>query len=221
MGCRSRYSARWRCFCRTLPRGTYARRVTIYAAPCRVTSLFQDRRTPPSADAGFHRIRATRGVGVAYYLGRAVRRHGGTDGDDGAGAGVDWLRNHHIPVHALSTVLVLIFGGATLLLHNSSSSSGSRRCCCGSSASPFSAASGWARAPSPSASSARPSRSACGSAPTTWRVLDAWSVGFYALSGRARSRRRALRQRERLGELRGSSGSPSSPSCSRCCRCCG
>ncbi len=33
--------------------------------------------------------------------------------------GVDWLRNRRIPkMHALSTVLVLIFGAATLLLHN-------------------------------------------------------------------------------------------------------
>ncbi len=32
---------------------------------------------------------------------------------------VDWLRNRRIPtMHALSTVLVLIFGAATLLLHN-------------------------------------------------------------------------------------------------------
>jgi intracellular septation protein len=33
--------------------------------------------------------------------------------------GFDWLRGRRIPaMHALSTVLVLIFGGATLLLHN-------------------------------------------------------------------------------------------------------
>jgi intracellular septation protein len=33
--------------------------------------------------------------------------------------GFDWLRQRRIPrLHALSTVLVLIFGGATLLLHN-------------------------------------------------------------------------------------------------------
>ncbi|MGB6603592.1 MAG: septation protein IspZ [Steroidobacteraceae bacterium] len=33
--------------------------------------------------------------------------------------GFDWLRQKRIPqLHALSTVLVLIFGGATLLLHN-------------------------------------------------------------------------------------------------------
>ena len=32
---------------------------------------------------------------------------------------VDWLRNRRIPkMHAVSTVLVLIFGAATLLLHN-------------------------------------------------------------------------------------------------------
>lgn len=33
--------------------------------------------------------------------------------------GIDWLRTRRIPpMHALSTVLVMIFGGATLLLHN-------------------------------------------------------------------------------------------------------
>lgn len=33
--------------------------------------------------------------------------------------GIDWLRQRRIPaLHALSTVLVLIFGGATLLLHD-------------------------------------------------------------------------------------------------------
>src|SRR4029077_7288018 len=33
--------------------------------------------------------------------------------------GIDWLRERRIPpVHALSAVLVLVFGGATLLLHN-------------------------------------------------------------------------------------------------------
>jgi intracellular septation protein len=32
---------------------------------------------------------------------------------------IDWLRTRRIPpLHALSTVLVLVFGGATLLLHN-------------------------------------------------------------------------------------------------------
>ena len=32
---------------------------------------------------------------------------------------VDWLRTRRVPpLHALSTVLVLVFGGATLLLHN-------------------------------------------------------------------------------------------------------
>ena len=33
--------------------------------------------------------------------------------------GIDWLRERRIPpVHALSALLVLVFGGATLLLHN-------------------------------------------------------------------------------------------------------
>jgi intracellular septation protein len=33
--------------------------------------------------------------------------------------GIDWARTRRIPpMHALSTVLVMIFGGATLLLHN-------------------------------------------------------------------------------------------------------
>jgi intracellular septation protein len=92
--------------------------------------------------------------------------------------GVDWLRERRIPpVHALSAVLVLVFGGATLLLHTALHP-----------VEADGAAGGRAaflqllvgRAPC-RASSAQPrgARVSAGS----WRWLNAWSVCFYALAG--------------------------------------
>jgi intracellular septation protein len=73
----------------------------------------------------------------------------------------DWLRSRRIPpMHALSTVLVLVFGGATLLLHNRLFIQ-------------------W----KPTERFLEPALEGRQVSSSQWRAVNAWSVLFYALLG--------------------------------------
>src|SRR5258708_30961214 len=115
IGCRLKYSAI------AGPRaanGSCARRMTIYAAACRVQRRLEDSRptAPMQALTGLAPLVAffvtyrVRGL----YLATAVLMAAMV-----LLLAFDWLRERRIPpLHALSALLVLILGAATLLLHN-------------------------------------------------------------------------------------------------------
>jgi len=102
---------------KTAAHGSRARHVTIYAALWgHISSLFQAKRFQMQALTGFAPL-------VAFFVTYSLR------GLYAATAvlmvamvallAFDWLRERRVPpMHALSAVLVLIFGSATLLLHN-------------------------------------------------------------------------------------------------------
>jgi intracellular septation protein len=94
-------------------RGSQARRVTIYAALCRLYSGFSALMQALAEFAplvaffvtySLRGLYAATGVLMAAMLALLV---------------FDWLRLRRIPpLHAVSALLVLVLGGATLLLHN-------------------------------------------------------------------------------------------------------
>ena len=100
--------------------------------------------------------------------------------------GFDWLRQRRIPqLHALSTVLVLIFGGATLLLHNRIFIQWKATLFLWLLSAAF-LASGWLgertlaeRCLAPALESWRRVSAAL------WRRVNAWSAAFYAALGGA------------------------------------
>ncbi len=100
--------------------------------------------------------------------------------------GFDWLRQRRIPqLHALSTLLVLIFGGATLLLHNRIFIQWKATLFLWLLSAAF-LASGWIgertlaeRCLAPALESWRTVSAAL------WRRVNAWSVAFYAALGGA------------------------------------
>jgi intracellular septation protein len=98
--------------------------------------------------------------------------------------GVDWLRERRIPpVHALSAVLVLVFGGATLLLHNRAFIQWKPTVLLWVVGLAF-LGSFWVGTRTLTerflgTAVEERVRVSAGS----WRLLNAWSVGFYALAG--------------------------------------
>jgi intracellular septation protein len=98
--------------------------------------------------------------------------------------GIDWLRERRIPpVHALSAVLVLVFGGATLLLHNRAFIQWKPTVLLWVVGLAF-LGSFWVGTRTLTerflgTAIEERVRVSAGS----WRLLNAWSVGFYALAG--------------------------------------
>jgi len=83
--------------------------VTIYAAVCHLTAVMQPLLALAPLAAFFltYLLRGLYAATAVLMVATAVL------------LGVDWLRERRVPpLHALSAVLVLIFGSATLLLHN-------------------------------------------------------------------------------------------------------
>src|SRR5580704_15382713 len=117
-GCNSGYSA-IACACgKSAARGSRTRRMTIYAALCRRIATLSVSDLSPSMQAlsalaplaAFFVTYSLRGLYAATAVLMAAMV---------ALLAFDWLRQRRIiPMHALSAVLVLIFGSATLLLHN-------------------------------------------------------------------------------------------------------
>jgi intracellular septation protein len=97
---------------------------------------------------------------------------------------VDWLRQRKIPpIHALSAVLVLIFGSATLLLHNRAFIQWKPTVLLWVIGLGF-LGSFWVGARSLTERFLGPAVEAhLRVSPALWRTLNGWSVGFYAVAG--------------------------------------
>jgi len=99
---------------------------------------------------------------------------------------IDWLRERKIPpVHALSAVLVLIFGGATLLLHDRAFIQWKPTVLLWLIGLAF-LGSFWIGAQTLTERFLAPAlEQRLAVSRRTWRVLNLWSVLFYALAGAA------------------------------------
>jgi intracellular septation protein len=98
----------------------------------------------------------------------------------------DWLRQRRIPrLHALSTVLVLVFGGATLLLHNRIFIQWKATLFLWLLSAAF-VASFWVGERTLAERFLAPALESCrGVSGALWRRVNAWSAAFYAALGGA------------------------------------
>ncbi|MGB9329807.1 MAG: inner membrane-spanning protein YciB [Steroidobacteraceae bacterium] len=98
--------------------------------------------------------------------------------------GIDWLRQRKIPpIHALSAVLVLIFGSATLLLHNRAFIQWKPTVLLWIVGIGF-LGSFWVGTRTLTERFLGPAvQEHLRVSPALWRMLNGWSVGFYAVAG--------------------------------------
>jgi intracellular septation protein len=98
--------------------------------------------------------------------------------------GIDWLREKKIPpVHALSAVLVLIFGSATLLFHNRAFIQWKPTVLLWVIGLGFLGSFWWGARTLTERFLGAAVEERLIVAPRVWRVLNGWSVAFYGLAG--------------------------------------